>query len=152
VRIISTCTRGISSPQSFELLLLELAQLGQTDWRVERIMPTECCEFFAWLRRGAAALSVEEVAARRMMLLKRTLLAQAQIDWLLGGDPELVVKHPAQLQATAPAVPRPDPQRAEMERLRQSAAALEAEADSGGAQRTAQFGSMARHASAATPE
>ncbi|HME27298.1 MAG TPA: methyltransferase domain-containing protein [Acetobacteraceae bacterium] len=81
-------------PPSFELLLLELARLGETDWRAERVTPTQGCEFFAWLRRGgrahAAALSAEELAARRMTLLKRTLLeTQAQIDWLLMGEARL---------------------------------------------------------------
>jgi hypothetical protein len=81
-------------PSSFELLLLELARLGETDWRVERITPPEGCEFFAWLRRGGgahiAALSVEDISTQRMTLLKRTLLeTQAQIEWLLAGEPEL---------------------------------------------------------------
>ena len=39
-------------PASFELLFLELARLGETDLRVERITPAADCEFFAWLRRG----------------------------------------------------------------------------------------------------
>jgi hypothetical protein len=80
-------------PSSFELLLLELARLGETDWRVERITPAEGCEFLAWLRRGgvarAATLSREELAHRRMTLLKRTLLeTQSQIGWLLAGETE----------------------------------------------------------------
>jgi SAM-dependent methyltransferase len=78
-------------PSSFELLLLELARLEMTDWRVESITPAEGCEFFAWLRRGGAAkaaMSGEELAAQRMTLLKRTLLeTKAQIDWLLEGEP-----------------------------------------------------------------
>lgn len=82
-------------PSSFELLLLELARLGKTDWRVERITPAEGCEFFAWLRRGGAArahmLSPEELADRRLTLLKRTLLeTQSQIGWLLAGEPALL--------------------------------------------------------------
>ena len=40
------------TPASFELLLLELARLGETDWLVERITPATGCEFYAWLRRG----------------------------------------------------------------------------------------------------
>lgn len=81
-------------PSSFELLMLELARLGETDWRVERITPTEGCEFHVWLRRGggafAASLSVEELDARRMELLKRTLVETlSQIEWLLMSEPEL---------------------------------------------------------------
>jgi SAM-dependent methyltransferase len=82
------------TPASFELLLLELARLGATDWRVERVTETAGCEFYAWLRRGgkkaAAALSGKAIAERRMALLKRTLIeTRAQIDWLLAGEPDL---------------------------------------------------------------
>lgn len=83
------------TPANFELLLLELARLGKTDWRVERTTAATGCEFFAWLRRGgiarAAALSDADFSAERLTLLKRTLLEQrAQIDWLLAGEPGLV--------------------------------------------------------------
>ena len=75
-------------PASFELLLLELARLGETDWRVERISPTSGCEFFAWLRRGgralAASLIEDDFNTRRLALLKRTLIeTKAQIDYAL---------------------------------------------------------------------
>jgi hypothetical protein len=97
-------------PASFELLLLELARLGETDWRVERITPTEGCEFFAWLRRGgkqyAAALAVADVDAQRMRLLKRTLLeTEAQIEWLLASEPELATGQTGLSAQVAPAMP-----------------------------------------------
>ena len=81
-------------PPSFELLLLELARLGETDWQVEHASPTTGWEFFVWLRRGgcadAQALSEEALNSRRVALLKQTLLeTQAQIDWLLTSEPEL---------------------------------------------------------------
>ena len=96
------------TPASFEVLLLELARLDQTDWRIERTTESEGCEFFAWLRRGgklaAAALSPEALQTRRMGLLKRTLLeARAQIDWLLAGEPELVTGPLGLLPTAAPA-------------------------------------------------
>jgi hypothetical protein len=95
------------SPASFQLLLLELARLGRTDWQIERVTEAMGCEFFAWLRRGgmaAAALPAEAFAARRMTLLKRTMLeARAQIDWLLAGEPELVTGPLGLLPATAAA-------------------------------------------------
>ena len=83
------------TPASFELLLLELARLDRTDWRIERTTEAVGCEFYAWLRRGgkavAAALSPAALQAKRLGLLKRTLLeTRAQIDWLLAGEPELV--------------------------------------------------------------
>jgi SAM-dependent methyltransferase len=84
-------------PPSFELLLLELGALGETDWRVERVTPTAGWEFFAWLRRGAGthvqSLSAEELQSQRTVLLKRMLLeTQAQIDWLLASEPQLTTK------------------------------------------------------------
>jgi SAM-dependent methyltransferase len=81
-------------PASFELLMLELARIGETDWLVERITPATGCEFYVWLRRGGraatAALSMAEFAARRLALLKRTLLeTREQIEMLLAGEPDL---------------------------------------------------------------
>jgi GT2 family glycosyltransferase len=75
------------TPSSFELIMLELARLDETDWRVERITPPTGCEFYVWLRRGgrqaASALSEQEFQSRRLALLKQTLLdAQDQINYL----------------------------------------------------------------------
>jgi SAM-dependent methyltransferase len=91
-------------PASFELLLLELARLGEIDWRVERVAPTAGWEFFAWLRRGAIAdvQAMQEAVfnSSRVALLKRTLLeTQAQIDCLVASEPELT---PAPSFATSP--------------------------------------------------
>jgi SAM-dependent methyltransferase len=84
-------------PSSFELLLLELGRLGETDWQVERVKATAGWEFFAWLRRGAGArigsMSAEELDRQRVALLKRSLLeTQAQIDYLLASEPELATE------------------------------------------------------------
>jgi GT2 family glycosyltransferase len=84
------------TPASFELLLLELARLGETDWQVERITPPTGCEFYVWLRRGgkAAALTMAEVDARRLALLKQVLLqTREQIDLLLAGEPGPEQRH-----------------------------------------------------------
>jgi SAM-dependent methyltransferase len=86
------------TPASFELLLLELARLGETDWQVERITPATGCEFYVWLRRGgkavAAALTQAEVDTRRLALLKQALLqTREQIDLLVAGEPELEESH-----------------------------------------------------------
>jgi SAM-dependent methyltransferase len=82
------------TPASFELLLLELARLQKTDWKVQRITPATGCEFYAWLCRGgkstAAALSESEFNTRRLALLKGALLqTREQTDFLLAGDPSL---------------------------------------------------------------
>jgi SAM-dependent methyltransferase len=83
-------------PASFELLLLELARLGETDWRIDRITAATGCEFFAWLRRGgaaaAASLSADDLNARRLLLLKQSMLeVGSQIGSLLAGEPDLAL-------------------------------------------------------------
>jgi predicted SAM-dependent methyltransferase len=77
---------------SFQLIMFELARLGETDWQIQHISPSTGCEFHVWLCRGgkaeAAALCAEDVSARRLALLKRSLLdARDQIDFLLAGEP-----------------------------------------------------------------
>jgi glycosyltransferase involved in cell wall biosynthesis len=63
------------TPESFELLLLELSHLGHTDWRVDQITPPTGCEFYVWLRRGglqaAAAVTDTMLAPRRLALLNK---------------------------------------------------------------------------------
>jgi hypothetical protein len=91
-RLTSTCTHGNSVPASFELILLELARLGEADWRVERASPATGCEFYVWLRRGgmavATALTAAEVDACRLVLLKRSFLeTREQVDLLLAHKP-----------------------------------------------------------------
>ena len=107
-------------PASFELILFELAMLGETDLRVERTTPAEGCEFLCWLRRGGkavvAAMSEAEKADVRLALLKRTMLeTRAQVDWLLAGEPDLAnVSQPAALSETdlafRPVATAPPPQ------------------------------------------
>ena len=90
-------------PASFELILLELAMLGETDLRVERTTPAQGCEFLCWLRRGGkavvAAMSEAEKADIRLALLKRIMLeTRAQVDWLLAGEPGLAKDGRSQLR------------------------------------------------------
>jgi hypothetical protein len=65
-------------PSSFALIMLELAQLGLTDWQIERIEAAEQTEFYVWLRRGAwaraAARTEADLAAERLRLLTATML------------------------------------------------------------------------------
>lgn len=82
------------TPASFRLVLLELAWLGLTDWKAERVTGASGCEFIAQLRRGgvewARLLSAETFQALRLSLMKTSLIEQrAQIDWFLAGEPHL---------------------------------------------------------------
>jgi len=65
-------------PASFELIMLELAALRLTDWRIASISPAIGCEFHVRLSRGgqtdAAALTHEALMQRRLDLLKRAML------------------------------------------------------------------------------
>jgi 2-polyprenyl-3-methyl-5-hydroxy-6-metoxy-1,4-benzoquinol methylase len=75
------------TPASFELLLIELARLKLTDWRVDWIGPALGCEFHVWLQRGGeeavAALTESELNAQRLALLERTLVeTKEQIEFL----------------------------------------------------------------------
>jgi SAM-dependent methyltransferase len=68
----------VFTPASYELIMLELAHLGLTDWQIERKGEAQFTEFYVWLRRGAiartAALLEGELAAERMRLLVETML------------------------------------------------------------------------------
>jgi len=64
-------------PSSFALIVLELARLGLTDWRIERSSAAEITEFFVWLRRGgraaASRMTEEEFSQARTRLLEATM-------------------------------------------------------------------------------
>jgi SAM-dependent methyltransferase len=86
-------------PASFQLLMLELARVGLTDWQVERTTPAQGCEFLAWLRRGgieaAGLLSPTALEESRLALLKRTLLeTKDQIDFLVQGEDKSITLVP----------------------------------------------------------
>lgn len=67
------------TPASFELVILELAELGSIDFRVRHTFPTAGCEFFVALVPGAVRIESEaELTARRLELLKRTLVEQRE--------------------------------------------------------------------------
>ena len=99
-------------PASFELVMLELARLGETDWGVERITPATGCEFYVWLRRGgkttAAALSETQLNAQRLELLRRTLLEiREQIDFAFEAREGQTPAIPA-ISAPQVVVPKPN--------------------------------------------
>jgi SAM-dependent methyltransferase len=70
------------TPAIFELVMLELGQLGVIDWRIDQITETENLEFFAFLRRGVdSSESPNALQDRRMRLLRQHLVElQQQIE------------------------------------------------------------------------
>jgi len=70
------------TPAGFALVILELGQLGITDWRIESLYGPEGFEFFAFLRRGAETFpDSAALQARRMALL----LQQSEEQFRAGG-------------------------------------------------------------------
>jgi hypothetical protein len=73
------------TPSSFALILFELGQMGVVPFRIEVAFPTEGCEFFVTLRKGAPpkfpGTSLDEERLRLMKATIRELGQQAQ--WLL---------------------------------------------------------------------
>jgi SAM-dependent methyltransferase len=84
------------TPSSFHLIVLELAEAGLCDWRVEWLEPQPAVEFLARLRRGRLVFaSAAERDAERLALLKGILIEiREQSDWMVG---------PASTGAAAPA-------------------------------------------------
>lgn len=100
------------TPASFELVMLELAALGVTDWKVDQVTPAVGCEFYAWLRRGgrgtSAAVNTNELNERRMSLLQQVLADERdQINCLFpissaGGGSETLTAAPHPAPPTTP--------------------------------------------------
>jgi SAM-dependent methyltransferase len=82
------------TPSSFQLIIMELAALGESDWLIETVTDAIGCEFHVRLKRGgraAAELTSAQLDARRLALLKSILLEiRVQSDWLLAGEPNLL--------------------------------------------------------------
>jgi hypothetical protein len=77
----------VFTPASFELIILELGELGIIDWRVDRIVPRGGVEFVVHLRRGRRLFPSSDAFERhRLELLRDTMRdLRAQADALLGG-------------------------------------------------------------------
>jgi SAM-dependent methyltransferase len=74
------------TPAGFELIALELSELGLLDWHVEKLDGPENFEFFVSLRRGAGQLMPADAlqVARRDLLLRQLAETREQIDFMLG--------------------------------------------------------------------
>jgi SAM-dependent methyltransferase len=66
----------VYTPSSFALTALEINALGLTPFNVERSYPTEGCEFYVSLSRGAVA--AEDLAAERLRLNKQIIFELAE--------------------------------------------------------------------------
>ncbi len=74
------------TPSSFRLVILELAELGLSDWYVEDLVTSDSFEFFVLLGRGTGArLDAGELQTVRQGLLMAQLLeVRDQVDLILG--------------------------------------------------------------------
>jgi len=62
------------TPASFQLLILELNLLRAIPWDIERLEPADAVEFHVWLQQREVQLPADDVAARRLSLLRETVL------------------------------------------------------------------------------
>jgi len=123
------------TPSSFQLIILELAWLALTDWKVVHITDSYGCEFIARLCRGgsaeAQAMTPEDFQTKRLHLLKQILIEQKiQIDWLLMGEPELRKTRETEAQSLSSAqilpTEAPEPDKSEVASLKASLLASQA--------------------------
>jgi SAM-dependent methyltransferase len=86
------------TPAVFELIMLELGQLGVIDWRIDQITETENFEFFVFLRRGVESEEHPDVLQnRRIGLLRRHLVElQQQIEMSLSDEERGISKSAAE--------------------------------------------------------
>ncbi len=74
-------------PASFELMILELAQLGFLDLTVEQTAEADATEFYAWLRRGSEPMGTSTLQARRLHLNQRLIVELAEQSRQVPGSP-----------------------------------------------------------------
>jgi hypothetical protein len=68
------CHGWVFTPASFELIILELGELGVIDWRVEKTMPQAGVEFIVHLHRGRRLFtSSEAFEAHRLEVLREVM-------------------------------------------------------------------------------
>ncbi|MBW4964420.1 hypothetical protein, partial [Sulfitobacter sp. CW3] len=65
-------------PASFNLMILELSQLGYIDLRVEDSLDMDATEFFVWLRKGRQRLAPDEIREQRTALMQRAIVELAE--------------------------------------------------------------------------
>lgn len=70
------CHAWVFTPAGFALLMLDLGQLGVTEWRIESLDGPAGCEFFAMLRRGVGSVADPAILQTRRIALLREQLAE----------------------------------------------------------------------------
>lgn len=66
----------IFTPASFELMVIEISELGHLDLRLDRRQENPTTEFYAWLKRGR--IPSDRVQRRRMELLNEMVIELAE--------------------------------------------------------------------------
>jgi glycosyltransferase involved in cell wall biosynthesis len=68
------------TPAGFQLLILELNLLRAIPWDIERLESADAVEFHVWLQQRELQLAPDDVAVRRLSLLRETVLeTKAQV-------------------------------------------------------------------------
>lgn len=91
------CHAWVFTPASFELIILELGELGLIDWRVDRVMPQAGVEFIVHLRRGRRLFSSSAAFEAHRLDLMRDVMRDlhAQCEAFLGTAPDRPPPGPA---------------------------------------------------------
>lgn len=73
------------TPASFELLVMELGELGLIDWRIDWIKPRPTTEFLVHLRPGYVKFSTHELREKLRLQLQLEIIRELreQANWLL---------------------------------------------------------------------
>jgi|tagenome__1003787_1003787.scaffolds.fasta_scaffold20909110_1 hypothetical protein len=66
----------VFTPASFELLVIELSELGYLDLRLDRRQENPTTEFYAWLKRGR--IDSDQVQTRRLELMNEIVVELAE--------------------------------------------------------------------------
>lgn len=65
-------------PASFELMILELNEIGLLDLHIDRVSEAGAIEFYAWLKRREPDTRAEEIQERRVSLMDRQIVELAE--------------------------------------------------------------------------
>ncbi len=74
------------TPASFQLLIMELGELGLIDWRIDWIKPRPFTDFLAHLRPGYTKYPTHKLREKRRLQLQLEIMHELreQANWLLG--------------------------------------------------------------------